>query len=76
MAKRIIAGILGTLAVFASLLPLGYAFEILKDFGNPDVSFWPNVLGELLMCSIALAGLCMGIRFLRFASSGKRRPTA
>ena len=76
MTKRIIAGILGTLAAFASVLPLGYAFEILKGFGNADVSFWPNVLSELLMCSIALAGLWMGIRFLRFASSGQRQPTA
>jgi hypothetical protein len=70
MAKRIIAGILGTLAVFGSLLPLGYAFEILTDFKNPDISFWANVLGELFICSIALAGLWVGIRFLRFASSG------
>lgn len=71
MARRIIAGILGTLAVFASLLPLGYAFEIFKDFKNPDVSFWPNVLGVLFMCSIALAGLWVGMRFVRFASSGR-----
>jgi hypothetical protein len=71
MAKRIIAGILGTLAVFASLLPSGYAFEIFKDFKNPDVSFWSNVLGVLFMCSIALVGLWVGIRFLRFASSGR-----
>jgi|ERR1700730_6240057 hypothetical protein len=73
MAKRIIAGILGTLAVFASLLPLGYAFLILKDFKNPDVSFWPNVLGELFTCAIALAGLWIGIRFLRFAWSGRSK---
>jgi hypothetical protein len=37
--KPIIAGTLGALAVFASLLPMGYAFEIFSDFGNPDVSF-------------------------------------
>jgi hypothetical protein len=70
MAKRIVAGILGSLAVLGSLLPLGYAFEILKDFGAPEVSFWPNVMGELLFCSIALVGLWTGLRFLRFAVSG------
>jgi hypothetical protein len=72
MSNRIIAGILGTLAVLASLLPLGYAYEIFKDFKSTDVSYWPNVLGELLICLLALAALSVGIRFLRFASS--RRP--
>jgi hypothetical protein len=71
VAKRIIAGILGSLAVFGSLLPLGYAYEILKDFGNPEVSFWPNVGGELLFCLIAVAGFWTGLRFLRFAASGE-----
>jgi hypothetical protein len=73
MAKRIVLGILGTIAAFGSLLPLGYAFEILKDFKNPEISFWPNVLGELLMCLIALAGLWIGIRFLQFAASGRTK---
>jgi hypothetical protein len=73
MAKRIVLGILGAIAAFGSLLPLGYAFEIFKDFKNPEISFWPNVLGELLMCSIALAGFWIGIRFLRFAWSGRTK---
>jgi len=71
MAKRIIAGILGLLALFASLLPMGYAFEFLSDFKNPDVTFWSNFLGELFMCSIALVGFWMGIHFLQFASTGR-----
>jgi hypothetical protein len=74
MAKRIVSGILGAIAAFGSLLPLLYAFEIFKDFGNPDISFWPSVLGALLMCSIAIAGLWIGIRFLRFALSGESKP--
>jgi hypothetical protein len=72
MAKRVVLGILGTIAAFGSLLPLGAAFEIFKDFGNPHIAFWPNVLGTLLMCSIALAGMWTGIRFLKFALSGQR----
>jgi hypothetical protein len=70
MTKRIIAGILGTLGAFGSLVAVGYAFELSKDFGTPGVSFWPNVLGEILMCSMALAGMWVGLRFLRFATSG------
>jgi hypothetical protein len=73
MAKRIVLGILGAIAAFGSLLPLGCAFEIFKDFKNPDISLWPNVLGEFLMCSIALPGLWIGIRFLRFAWSGRTK---
>src|SRR6266436_1035208 len=74
MAKRIISGILGAIALFGSLLPLGYAFEIFKDFKNPAVSFWPNVLGTFVMGAIAVAGLSIGIYFLRFASSGHESP--
>jgi hypothetical protein len=70
MAKRIIAGILGSLAVFGSLLPLGDVFEIFKDFGNPKISFWPNAAGVLLEGSIALLGLWLGLRFLRFFACG------
>jgi hypothetical protein len=71
MSKRIIAAILGAIAVFASLIPFGYAFEIFRDFKNPDVSFRVTVLGGLLISSIALTALIIGIRFLRFAGSGR-----
>jgi uncharacterized membrane protein len=71
MSKRIVASIFGTIAVLASVLPLGYAFEISKDFGNPNVPFWSNVLGEFFMCSIALTGMWVGLRLLRFASTGQ-----
>lgn len=75
MAKRTIAAILGSLVLVGSLLPLGYAFEILKDFGAPEVSFWPNVVGELLFCSLAFAGLWTGLRFIRFAIFGPGQPS-
>lgn len=74
MAKRIISGILSAIVLFGSLLPLGAAFEIFKDFKNPDVPFWPNVLGTFVMGAIAVAGLSIGICFLRFASSGHESP--
>lgn len=79
MVKRAAAGIVGAIAAVGSLLPLGYALLIFKDFGNPDISFWPNVLGELIMCSISLTGLWIGIRFLTFSLTGRshesRSPT-
>jgi hypothetical protein len=34
-AKNIVGAILGAIVLVGSLLPLGYAFEILMDFGNP-----------------------------------------
>jgi hypothetical protein len=70
MIKRIIAGILGTLGAFGSLLAVGYAFELSKDFGTPGVSFWPPAIGEILICAMALTGMWIGLRFLRFAASG------
>jgi hypothetical protein len=73
MAKRIIAGILGVLAAFGSLLPLGYAYGIFRDFGNPEIPFWPNVVGVFFMGSIAVVALWIGVRFLQFASTGQSR---
>src|SRR5579863_700910 len=67
MTKRVIAGILGAMAVFASLLPLGYTYEILRDLHNPDVPVRETVLGGALMSLIALTGFVLGIRFLLFA---------
>jgi hypothetical protein len=61
MGRRIIAGTLGTLSVLASVVPLEYAFEDLKN---------PN-LGQLVMCSIGVPALWLGVRFLRFAASGR-----
>lgn len=66
--NRRIQRVLGTIALLGSLLPFGYALEIFKDFKNPDVPFWPNALGELVMCLIAITGVWIGIRFLRYAS--------
>ena len=76
MAKRILAGILGSVAVLGSLLPLGFAFEISKDFfNNPATNLWTNVAGGFLMSSIALYGFWLGARLLRFAASGVSRRT-
>ena len=70
MPKRIIAAIFGALALAVGLVACGYTYEVARDFGNPEVSFWPNVLGTVLMGTIALGGLTFGMRFLRFALLG------
>lgn len=74
MGKRIIAGLLGTVALLGNVLPLGYALEIFKDFGSPDIPFWPNAFGEVVMCAIAIVALRSGVQFLKFALSHPRSP--
>jgi hypothetical protein len=71
MPKRIIAAIIGALAVAVGIVACGYTYEVSRDFGNPQVSFWPNVLGTAFMGTIALGGLILGMRFLRFAFVGR-----
>ena len=61
MAKRMIAGALGTVAVLGSFLLLWYTFQ---DYKSPN-------LGQLLMCSIAIPALWLGVRFVRFALFGR-----
>jgi hypothetical protein len=67
MAKRIIAGILGGMAAFASLLPLGYTYEVFRDLQDPAVPVWSTVLAGLFFSLMALTGFVIGFRFLRFA---------
>jgi hypothetical protein len=71
MPKRIIAGIIGALALAVGIVACGYTYEVARDFGNPEVSFWPNVLGTTFMGTMALGGLAVGMRFLRFALLGR-----
>ena len=71
MSKRIIASTVGVIAVFASLIAFALAFWKLEDFRNPDLPFRLVAVSELIMCSIALAALGMGVRFLRYAWTGR-----
>ena len=56
MPKRIIAAIIGALAVVSGNSCVWLHLEVARDFGNPEVSFWPNVLGTAFMGTIALGG--------------------
>ena len=71
MAKRIIASTVGAIGVFAGLIALAFAIEGIEDFRNPDVQLWFTTAGELIMFAMALAALCIGIRFLRFGWRGR-----
>jgi len=81
MTKRILAGLLGGIAAFASLLSLGYTFEVFRDLQNPDVPVWSTVLGGLFFSLMAFTSFVIGFRFLLFAcghrsdrTSGWARP--
>lgn len=71
MWKRIIAGIVGAIAVLASIVPLMYAGGILTD--DPHQLFWSDVGPALIMSALAAALLWIGARFLRFAGTGRSK---
>lgn len=75
MSKRIVASIVGLVAVFVSLIACVFAIEATRDvLKNPAVFSCFDVFGFLTMWSMALAGFWLGIRFLRFAWSGRSKP--
>lgn len=71
MAKRIIVSVLGLLSLFAGLMAFIYALEVFRDFWNPEVSFWSNAIGELIVSGTALTASILGVRFLLFAFRGR-----
>ena len=74
MSKRIIAAIIGLLAIAAGLVACGFTLEVAHDFRSPETPFWGNVFGSLFMGAVALCGLTFGIRFLQFAWFGTSQP--
>jgi hypothetical protein len=71
MSKRILAGILGTLAVVAGVIAFGYASMSSGDFRNPNVSFWTAILGTGIMWLLTLGAFSMGIHFLKYSFTGE-----
>ena len=74
MSKRIIAAIIGLLAIAAGLVACGFTLEVAHDFRSPETPFWENVFGSVFMGAVALCGLTFGIRFLQFAWFGTSQP--
>jgi hypothetical protein len=71
MWKRIVASIVGVIAVLAGLVAVVYSIEAIQDFRNPAVPLRLAILGEFIMCSMAFAALTVGLRLLRFAWRGR-----
>jgi hypothetical protein len=71
MSKRIVASAMGVLALAAGLIAVVYALEGMEYFTKPAAPLRLVVLGELLLCSMALAAFGIGIRFLQFARYGR-----
>ena len=65
MPKRIIAAMIGILAIAAGIVACGFAYEAAWDFRSPEASFWSNAFGSLLMGAMAFGGFVLGIRLLR-----------
>jgi hypothetical protein len=70
MSKRILAGILGTLAVVAGGVAYGYASASSEDFRNPSVSFGTATLFTGIMWLLTLGAFSMGIHFLKYCFTG------
>jgi hypothetical protein len=71
MVKRISAALIGLLGILAGFYACGLTFEVTKDFPSHEVSVWKELVGILLVGSVAFGGLTLGIRFLRFALVGQ-----
>jgi hypothetical protein len=71
MWRRVLAGILGTLAVLAGAIACGYALMASDDFSNSDVSFWIALLGTGIIWLLTLGAFAMGIHFLKYCVTGK-----
>jgi hypothetical protein len=71
MWRRVLAGILGTLAVLAGVIAYGYASMASDDFRNPNVSFLTAILGTGIMWLLTLGAFGMGIHFLKYCVTGK-----
>jgi len=72
MAKRILAGTLGAVAILAGWVAANYAIMWWEDFHNPNESFWMALLANVAVWAFTLTPIVIGVRFLKFASSKPR----
>jgi hypothetical protein len=74
--KRTIAATVGVSAVLVSAIAFAYAILVWEDFKDPAVPLRFAVFENLIVWSIAVIILGVGVRFLRFAWSGRSRTTS
>ena len=75
MPKRIVAGLVGVIALVACFFASVHAIVAIDEAHSTDVGAlpWWAIAAELLMCSMALGTLVIGFRFLDFALTGRTR---
>jgi hypothetical protein len=71
MIRRIFSVIVGILAIFAGLYACGMTYEVAREFGSSSDHAWLQVVGIIVVGSIAFGGLTLGTRFVWFALEGK-----
>jgi hypothetical protein len=71
MSRRVLAEVVGTLAVLVGVVAFEYASMALEDFRNPNVSFWTATLGIGIMWLLTLRAFGMGIHFLKHCFTGE-----
>ncbi len=62
---------MGLLGVLAGFYACGLTWEVTRGFPSHELSIWKELLGILLIGSVAFGGLTLGIRFLGFALLGE-----
>jgi hypothetical protein len=74
IVHRIISGILGTLVGLAGCVASIYGSMGFDELHNGDVPLWETLIALLVMWTLALGGLYLAFRFLKFAFA-RPRPT-
>jgi len=70
MWRRVLTGILGTLAALAGVVAFGYASMSFDDFRNPNVPFYVALVGSAVMWLLTFGAFVMGVHFLKHCFTG------
>lgn len=73
MWKRVLASLVGIVAVIFSIVPFGSTFRLFRDLRNPAVPFWDALIILVVTLCVGFSALLIGIRFLRFGWAGKSK---
>jgi hypothetical protein len=68
--KRVLAAIVGAIAILAGGVALLYARMAIDDFHNPRIAFREALVDNFIVWAVTVLAFVFGIRFLRFAIVG------